>query len=154
MLSRIPQFLSEHQVRFETVVHPPAFTAQKRAQRLHVPGRLLAKSVLLATGRGYFLAVLPATHQVDLAALQTALGTSVRLATEEEIAGVFRDCEWGALAPFGTLYGLPTLLDDSFDPESIIVFEAQFHAITIRMGCRDYEALERPRRLPFAVRRP
>src|SRR6266542_4474841 len=103
--------LSDLGVAFETVLHPPAFTAQKRAKFLHVTGKQVAKSVLLAGPGGYFLAVLPATHQVDTAALARELGGPVRLADGPEIAEVFRDCEWGVVVPFGTLYGLPTLLD-------------------------------------------
>jgi Ala-tRNA(Pro) deacylase len=149
---RVPEYLREQEVPFETVLHPPAFTAQRRAQCLHVPGRHLAKSVLLRGPEGHLLAVLPATHQVDLEALAGALGGPVRLATDGEVAEFFRDCEWGVLSPFGTLYGLPTLLDDAIEPEAVIVFEAHLHAITIRMSCRDFERLERPRRLRFARR--
>ena len=58
---RVPQFLSDHDVPFETMVHAPAFTAQKRAKVLHLPGRQIAKTVLLAGPTGQFLAVLPAT---------------------------------------------------------------------------------------------
>jgi Ala-tRNA(Pro) deacylase len=150
---RVPLYLREQEVPFETLLHAPAFTAQKRAHRLHVPGKLLAKSVLLAGPTGYVLAVLPATCRVDLPAVAAAVGGPVRLARADEVAEVFRDCEWGVLSPFGTLYGLPTLLDASFEPDTIIVFEAHLHAITIRMRCRDLERLERPRRLAFARRR-
>src|SRR5687768_9317974 len=61
----IADFLAEHQVPFETIVHAPAFTAQKRARFLHVPGRQVAKGVLLKGPCGYFLAVLPAPQHVD-----------------------------------------------------------------------------------------
>jgi Ala-tRNA(Pro) deacylase len=151
---RVPFFLTEQQVPYETLLHPPAFTAQKRAHYLHVPGRLLAKSVLLAGPRDYLLAVLPATHRVDTAAVGRELGGAFRLADNREMAEVFRDCEWGALAPFGTLYGLSTILDDAIDAEAWIVFEAQVHAVAIRMRCRDFERLERPRRFHFARRNP
>jgi Ala-tRNA(Pro) deacylase len=150
---RVPDFLREQEVAFETVLHPPAFTAQKRARCLKMPGRHLAKSVLLAGPSSYVLAVLPATDHVDLGALAADLGGPVRLAEPAEVAEVFRDCEWGVLTPFGSLYGLPTLLEDSIDGDTLIVFEAHLHAVTIRMRCRDFERLERPRRLRFARRR-
>jgi Ala-tRNA(Pro) deacylase len=149
---RVPVFLADQQVPFETVVHPPAYTAQRRAKYLHVPGQQVAKCVLLAGPEGYLLAVLPATHQVDTAALAAALGGPVRLAGDEAIADVFRDCEWGVLAPFGTLYGLPTVLDEGLAPDAVMVFEAHQHAVAIRMRCGDFERLEQPRRLRFAVR--
>ncbi len=147
---RVPQLLQEQDVRFETLVHPPAFTAQKRARQLHVPGSQLAKSVLLRTGNQFLVAVLPASRHIDFHRLENILATPVRLATTREVAMIFGDCEWGTTVPFGKLYGVPTILDDSFDPESTIVFEAQRHALTIRMTCRDLERLEQPRRLAFS----
>jgi Ala-tRNA(Pro) deacylase len=147
---RVPQYLSEQHVPFETLVHAPAFTAQKRAHRLHVPGKLLAKCVLLTHPRGHLLAVLPATHQVDLTTVSLWLDQPMRLAREDEIADNFPGCEWGVLTPFGTLYGIPTILDDAFEPDAQIVFESECHTLTIRMRCRDYERLEKPLRFHFA----
>jgi Ala-tRNA(Pro) deacylase len=147
---RVPIYLSEQQIPFETLLHPPAFTAQKRAKFLHLPGKQVAKCVLLAGETGFVLAVLPATLHVDTDRVARELGGSFRLATSEEIADVFRDCEWGVLAPFGTLYGLSTILDDSINPETALVFEAHEHGLGIRMRCADYERLEKPRRFPLA----
>lgn len=147
---RVAQFLSHHRIVFEVLVHPPAFTAQKRAQYLHVSGKQVVKSVLLAGPEEYFLAVLPATLHIDTDALAQACGGPVRLASSQEVADVFRDCEWGVVAPFGTLYGLPTVMDDSLDPNALLVFEGASHAEAIRLRCRDFERLEQPTRLHFA----
>jgi Ala-tRNA(Pro) deacylase len=147
---RVADYLTEKQVSFETKVHPPAFTAQRRAQYLHVSAKQLAKSVLLAGPTQFVLAVLPADHHVDLTAVARELGHPYRLANHLEIADVFRDCEWGALAPFGKLYGVNTIVDEIIDPKSQIVFEAQMHAITILMSYRDFERLESPHRFRFA----
>lgn len=150
---RVPDFLADRHVHFETVLHPPAFTAQKLARFLRVPGRQVVKSVLLRGPAGYIVAVLPATEQVDLAAVAAALGGSVRLATDAEIATRFGDCEYGALAPFGSLYGLTTILEEAIGPDDVILFESQRHAVAIRMSCRDFLRLEQPRRCRFALPR-
>lgn len=147
---RVADFLAEQHVPFETLLHPPAFTAQNRAKFLHLPGRQVAKSVLLKGPEGYLLAVLPATHHVDTDLLAGALGGPARLATDEEISEVFRDCEWGVVPPFGKIYGLPVVLDDSLLPDGWIVFEGNSHVEALRLHCRDYEYLEKPRRLQFA----
>ena len=149
---RIVDLLAERRIDFESLPHPPAFTAQKLAKYLHVSGHHVAKSVLLLGPAGYLLAVLPATHHIDTEALTRELGGPVRLAADYEMAEVFRDCEWGVAPPFGALYGLPTLLDDAIPPEAPMVFEAHTHVQAIRLRCRDFERLERPRRLAFAVR--
>ena len=146
----VPSILSDSRIAYEVLVHPPAFTAQKRAKYLRLPGATVAKCVLLAGPAGFVLAVLPAPRHVDTEALAQALGGPVRLADEREVAEVFRDCEWGVVAPFGTIYGLPTLLDESLAPDAWVVFELNTHSEAVRMRCRDFEELEKPRRLRFA----
>jgi Ala-tRNA(Pro) deacylase len=149
---RIAEFLAEQQIFYEELVHPPAFTAQKRAKYLHVPGRLVAKSVLFRGPAGHFLAVLPATHSADLEKLAAHWGGPVRLADDSELTAIFRDCEWGVVPPFGILYGLRTVLDDSLPPDALLVFEGHTHVEAIRIRCADFEHLENPWRLAFAVK--
>jgi Ala-tRNA(Pro) deacylase len=95
--------------------------------------------------------VLPATKRIDRERLSDTLGFPIRLATGKEVAVVFRDCEWGVVGPFGKLYGIPSILDSSIAPEQMMIFESDTHAEAIRIRCRDYEALERPRRIGFAI---
>jgi Ala-tRNA(Pro) deacylase len=146
---RVGDFLFEQPVDCQTLYHPPAFTAQRRAQYLHLSGRQVAKAVLLAGPQGYFVAVLPATDQVDINRLAEALGGPVRLASEREIADVFLDCEWGVVPPFGARYGLPLVLEESLVAEDWIAFETNARAVAVRMRCRDFEQLEQPYRLRF-----
>ena len=145
-----PDFLTDQRVAFETLFAAPAFTAQRRAEHLHVSGRRVAKAVLLVGPRGPFVAVLPATHQVDMARLARQLGGPVRLASVTEIADVFLDCEWGLVPPFGARYGLPTVLDETIARGEWIVFEANLRGVAIRMRGGDFERLEQAQRLPFA----
>jgi Ala-tRNA(Pro) deacylase len=147
---RIAEFLHQQRVSFEYLPHPPAFTAQKLARYLHVPGDHVAKCVLLRGASSYFVAVLPATCQVDTEWLGAALNTPVRIADHHEIAAVFRDCEWGVVPPFGGWYGLATLLEDSIAPDASLLMDVSTHVEAIRLHCRDFERLERPRRLRFA----
>jgi Ala-tRNA(Pro) deacylase len=147
---RIADFLAEQQISFESLPHAPAFSAQKLAKYLHVKGGEVAKAVLLHGPQGFFLAVLPATHQADLAVLAAHQGGEVRLAAGDEVTRVFRDCEWGAVSPFGNLYGLPTLLDAGITPDMWIVVVAGSHVEAVRLSCRDFERLAGSVRLAFA----
>jgi Ala-tRNA(Pro) deacylase len=150
----IADYLLAEQIDFEWLPHPPAYTAQKRAKYLRVPGEQVAKCVLLVGPAGYLLAVLPATHQVDTGALAAQLGGMVRLATDAEIRDVFRDCQWGVVSPFGARYGIATVLDESIDPDTRIVLETHTQFEAVRVRCRDFERVEKPRRLRFARRVP
>jgi Ala-tRNA(Pro) deacylase len=149
---RISEFLREQHVPFETLLHQPATSATKLAQSVHVPGKMVAKPVLVKAGAQYVLAVLPSTHRVDLEQLGQALGMpTLCVASEDEVERVFTDCERGALPPFGHLYGLRTVVDPSLDGGSEIVFEANLRHEGVRMRYRDFEAVEAPLRAKFAT---
>ena len=148
----IRAYLLDHQVPFAALLHRPAWSASRRAQSVHVSGKRVAKGVLIRAGDGYVLAVLPATHRVDLERLGEILGLpQVRLATEEELERVFDDCERGASPPFGRRYGVSTVVDASPAGASEIVVEGNTRHEDIRLRYRDYEAIEAPRRARFAV---
>jgi Ala-tRNA(Pro) deacylase len=148
---RLDELLTDRHVRFERLRHRPTYTANRMAQTLHVPGKEVAKAVLLRAGHGYVLAVLPATHQVDLCRIREELGEEwVEMATEPELETVFADCEPGARPPFGSLYNIQTLMDESLAEDDQIVFEGHNHEESYRMACRDYEAVEHPLKGHFA----
>jgi Ala-tRNA(Pro) deacylase len=150
---KLDEFLDSRHVGFERLRHPPAYSANRVAQALRVPGKEFAKTVLLRTGSGYAVAVLPASCRVDLESARADLGEDcVEMACEDEIEQLFPDCEPGAMPPFGSLYRLPTIVDESLAEDEQIVFEAQTHEDAIRMAYRDFEALEHPRHGHFARR--
>lgn len=143
----IREFLGERQVAFDVLPHREAFDAQRMAQTLHVPGREVAKTVLLRADRGfmYVVAVIPAPEHIDLQRVSELLGGSeVELASEEELAERCPDCECGVLPPFGSAYGMKTLLDASLLDEEEVVFEGNSHHEAIRMKLEDFRQLEEP----------
>jgi Ala-tRNA(Pro) deacylase len=143
---RLDELLTNRQVAFEHLHHRPSYTANRTAQVLHVPGKEVAKTVVIRVDGRYVLAVLPATHRVDLEQLRQDLGAQeVEMASEAEMDRLFPDCERGAVPPFGSLYHLETVVDESLSADEQIVFDAQNHEDAIRMRYRDYEALEHPR---------
>jgi len=150
---RLDEFLIDRKVPFTRLPHRTVYTANRIAQALHVPGKDVAKTVLVRTSHGHVLAVLPATHQVDLDQLRRDLKEEqADLATESEMEQLFPDCERGAIPPFGSLYQMPTVVDETLAKDEEIVFEGQTHEEAIRMRFRDYEAVEHPRLGHFATR--
>jgi Ala-tRNA(Pro) deacylase len=142
---KLDELLEGRQVQFERLHHEPVYGANRMAQMLHVPGKDVAKSVLLRTELGYVVAVVPANKSVDLERVRQCLEEEwVELASEAEMRQLFPDCEVGAMPPFGSVYHLRTLVDESLAEDEAIVFEGQNHAEAIRMRYCDYEALEQP----------
>ncbi len=142
---RVDEMLTSRHVPFQAMRHRPTFTANRMAQVLHVPGKEVAKSVLLRSGKDYVLVVLPATHYVDMERIRRRLGEAdVEMANEQDMASVFPDCETGAMPPFGSLYRVHTLVDDALAEDEEIVFENQSHQEAIRMRFADFDSLEHP----------
>ena len=122
----IADFLAEKKVHFDRILHTETHDAQRLAAAVHTPAREVAKTVLLRANGGYtyVVAVLPADKAVDLEkAAETLGGSKLVLATEAEIVQHCRDCEVGALPPFGSLYGMRTVVDESITQDDTIVFE-------------------------------
>ena len=144
-------YLKQHRVRFEAMLHRPESTASRRAHSVHVPGDQVAKGVVVRADDRFVLTVLPSTHRVDLERLAVILEADrIRLATEDELARIFVDCERGAVPPFGRMYGLTTVVDTSLAAWSEIVVEANLRHEDLRLRYRDYEAVEEPLRARFA----
>jgi Ala-tRNA(Pro) deacylase len=137
-------------VPFEELHHREAFTAQEVAHLEHFSGHRVAKVVVLADGRPVEL-VLPAARQVRLDRVRAALGAGeVRLATEEEMAKFFTDCEVGAVPPLRHWQGVDVLMDRSLEVEGDILFQAGTHADAVRLSFRDWYALVRPQGASFS----
>jgi Ala-tRNA(Pro) deacylase len=147
----IRDFLQARLVRFEVLLHAPAHSAAHRAGSAHVPGRLVAKSVLVKVDEAFALAVLPSTHRIDMDRLAEVFeSSSIRIASESEVETIFADCEPGALPPFGQLYGIPTVVDASLSGGAEIVFVGNTRHEGVRMKFKDYEAIETPIKARFA----
>jgi Ala-tRNA(Pro) deacylase len=147
-------YLREKQIPFEVRHHPRAVTAQEVAASEHVPGKMLAKTVMvLADGKMVMLA-LPAPYQVDLDKACKVLGVGeVRLAQEEEFEDTFPDCEVGAMPPFGNLYEVPVCVEATLAEDETMVFRAGTHTDTMSVRYADFERLVKPTIAEFAAQR-
>jgi Ala-tRNA(Pro) deacylase len=150
---RLEAYLREKQVPFEVRHHPVAYTAQEVAASEHVPGKMLAKTVMVLADGEMVMLALPAPYQVDMEKAGTALRAGeVRLAQEEEFEGAFADCEVGAMPPFGNLYDMPVYVEETLAEDETIVFRAGTHTDTMSVRYADFERLVKPTVAEFARR--
>ncbi len=143
----VQEYLGRQNVPFDVLQHLETYDAQRMAQDVHVSGHRVAKTVLLRINRPseYVVVVLPASHHIDFDKVRKALGVAkVELATEIEMAERCPDCDVGALPPFGSWYGMQTVVDESLTREAEIIFEGCLHSETIRMKYADFARLENP----------
>jgi Ala-tRNA(Pro) deacylase len=150
--TRLEQYLRLYRVPYSLVRHAPTFRSQMTAAALHVPGKRLAKTVVLEGKAQCYLAVLPASYHVDLGRVAGVAGEPLHLASEEKFHELFPDCELGAIPPFGRLYGVPVFLDVTLAVGEEIVFPAGSHGDALRMSYADFEELARPEVCSFAIK--
>ncbi|MBD3242288.1 MAG: deacylase [Chitinivibrionales bacterium] len=153
MVGRLKELLDRQGVRYRTVSHSQAFTAQQIAASAHISGWRLAKVVMVKVDGRMVMTVLPAAELVDVRRVAEIMGGErAELAHEDEYVGLFDDCEPGAEPPFGNLYGLPVLSAASLGDYPEICFNAGTHRELVQMGYQDYEKLVQPTVASFDVR--
>jgi len=135
------EYLEWEGVDYDLLNHEPTFSSLYTAAAAHVPGDNLAKCVVLEDENGFLMAVIPATHELELDTLNQQLHRELQFATEAEISDLFEDCDTGAVPPLVEAYGYEAVLDDSLSECDEIYMEAGDHAELVRISGRDFHTL-------------
>jgi Ala-tRNA(Pro) deacylase len=144
-IHKLKRFLDDHKVRYVTMHHSPAYTAQEVAQTTHISGKELAKVVMLKLDENMAMAVIPACQRVKLEALaKTAGAIDAELAEEREFAELFTGCEVGAMPPFGNLWDIPVYVSTSLAEDEQIGFAAGTHYEVLKLAFDDFRRLVEP----------
>lgn len=125
--AKLQNFLAQKGIPYDIVAHRHTKAAVDSATTAHVPAENLAKAIVLEDENGYLMAVVPATHHVNLGKVSKVLGRRFGLATEPELKSLFADCELGAIPPVGQAYGMDTIVDDSLTECPDVYMEAGDH---------------------------
>ena len=148
---KLKAFLDESGVKYVSISHSPAYTAQEIAASAHIPGKALAKTVIVKLDGEMAMAVLPATCDIDFDLLKgTAKAGKVELAKEGEFKNQFPECEVGAMPPFGNLYGMAVFADKGLTEDEEIAFNAGSHKELVKLAYADFERLVEPSVARFA----
>lgn len=151
----LKKFLTDNKVKYEAKKHAEVYTAQEIAHAQHIPGRFLAKTVIVKVDDKLVIFVMPSNLLIDFPRLKKLTGAKVlRLAPEKEFEKLFPGCDVGAMPPFGNLYNVPVCVDKSLISDEYIVFNAGTHKDTIKMKYKDFEKLVKPKIAQFACLEP
>lgn len=153
LVERLRKYLEENRVKYVTLSHSPAFTAQEIAASAHVPGKELAKTVMVKLDGRMAMVVLAAPDKVSAHRLKEVSGAQeVELASEKEFADLFPRCEVGAMPPFGNLWDLDVFADAHLREDEHICFNAGTHTELVKLPFADFERLVRPTIAELATR--
>jgi Ala-tRNA(Pro) deacylase len=151
-VQRLKEYLNRNNVKYVSIVHSEAYTAQEIAALAHVSGKELAKTVVIKKDGQAAMAVLSASHKIDWNLLKAATGAvKVELAGEQEFRDMFPDCEVGAMPPFGNLYGIEVFVETSLTRDREIAFNAGSHIELIKLSFEDFSRLVKPKVANFSA---
>jgi Ala-tRNA(Pro) deacylase len=150
---KLKEYLDRNGVRWVSIVHSPAYTAQEIAASAHIKGKELAKTVMVKVDGKPVMVVLPASQRVDFQVLRDLTGgESVVLSSEAEFRELFPDCEAGAMPPFGNLYGMDVYVSAKLAEDDEIAFNAGSHTELMKLRFEDFEKLVQPKVAALAQR--
>src|SRR3989344_4986474 len=157
MDKKLEKFLKENKIKYEIHEHKKVFTAHDEAQTQHIKTKEIAKVVLVKTtpptrslikegAKGAFaLVVVPAQKYVDFARVKKGLkAKKVSMAKESDITKV------GLIHPFGNLYELPVLLDNSLAKQKKLMASAGSYTESIELKVSDFTKMVQPIKGSFA----
>ena len=151
-VQKLKEFLNSHSIKYVIINHSPAYTAQEIAESAHIPGKELAKTVIIKMDGKLAMAVLPASYKIDLQQFKKATGAgNVELANEREFRQLFPECEVGAMPPFGNLYDMKVFVAQTLAEDKEIAFNAGSHTELIKLAYKDFEDLVKPKVIKFSA---
>jgi Ala-tRNA(Pro) deacylase len=152
-MQKLREFLDSHNIKYVTISHSLAYTAQEIAASAHIAGKEVAKTVMVKIDGKMAMAVLPASYKVSFDLLKKAAGAQkVELANEHDFRDMFPESDVGAMPPFGNLYGMEVFVDEILSQDQEIAFNAGSHTELIKLAYRDFERLVKPKVAKFAAR--
>lgn len=147
---RIYKHLQNKQIPFDWIQHAPAFSSQKLAKTLRVPGKFVAKSVLLQSKSNFFIAILPADSMLDRVFIEKHLNLKIQFANSLDISELFFDCEWGVVPAIGSAYQIQTIADASLLNSAFLIVAGHSHMESVKIRLDDFLSLENPAIFDFA----
>ena len=146
IVQKLKDYLDEKKIKYVSIKHSPAFTAQDIAESAHISGKKLAKTVVVKVDNTMVMAVLSATKKLNIENLKKAANaTVVEIATENDFRNKFPGCENGAFPPFGNLYDMKVFVDEELSKEKEIGFNAGSHTEIIKLEFADFKKLVQPK---------
>ena len=151
-MAKLKEFLDQAKIKYVSITHSEAYTAQEVAASAHISGSTLAKTVIVLIDGQMAMAVLPANRKIVLADLREATGAAqVHFASEQEFKDQFPGCAVGAMPPFGNLYGMEVFVATTLADNAEIAFNAGSHTELIKMAFQDFTRLVKPKIMVFTT---
>lgn len=132
--ARIEQHLRHSGVHYDLVEHPLSHNSRQSASKAHIPAEKLAKAVAVHDGDRYCICVIPASHRLNMEAVNQHMHGHFTLVDEARISTMFDDCTSGAIPALGQAYGWHVIWDNSLNDCPDVYLEGGDHRHLIHLS--------------------
>ena len=137
----LKDYLDNNDFSYKLIEHLPASSSIKTEKNQQVTNDKVAKPILLGDDDSYLLAVIPASHRLDIDRLNQIMARGLVIMSRQEQEIAFNDCESGFIPPTGELYGVDTIVDPALLDKDDIYFESGDHNQMVHMSGDDFRRL-------------
>jgi len=160
---KLEHYLDKAQAKYNLRRHRTVFTAYDAAQTLKMDLVAIAKTLIVQIDRELLMVVLPANRNLDMSKLKKLINklrakqdkTKIRkvsLASERVITNKITKNP-GAVAPFGELYHIDTVVDRLLLKPRKIILNASAFTLSLEMTAKEYLRVSRAEQGSFSKAR-
>ncbi|NMB56918.1 aspartate--tRNA ligase [Candidatus Beckwithbacteria bacterium] len=143
ILEKIKTFLTQEKIEFHSFTHEPVFTCEQAAKVCNEPLASGAKSLVLKADGKAIMVVVSAADKLDLKTFKKLYNyKDVSMADKQMLKDV-TGLESGAVPPFGSLFNIPTYVEENLLKQPEINFNAGTHTDTISIKPSDFAKIEK-----------
>jgi len=140
--AKLTNFLSQNKVKFEEVNHRTVYTALDKAATLKIKPSLIAKTLVLKTGRDLIVVILAANKNLDKQKFRKAAKVkNFEFVSERLMKSRFKGFKIGAIPPFGGLFKIPAFIDSGLAKEKFILVSAGTYENSLKISPKMLEKL-------------
>jgi Ala-tRNA(Pro) deacylase len=140
--AKLVKFLSGNKIKFEEIKHRQVFTGLDKAATLRVKPNLIAKTLVLRSGKNLVMAVLAANRNLDKGKFKKAAKVkNFDFVSERLMKTKFKGFKIGAIPPFGSMFKMPSFVDRGLLKEKTVYVSAGNYETSLKLSPKVFEKL-------------
>ena len=155
----LAKYLKKAGVKHNILEHKTVYTAYDVAATMNKKLNEIAKTLLVVADKDYYLAILPADHNLDLKKLagvvSKAVGRKIKVVKipGEKVMEKLLKIKAGAMSAFGSLHKLPVVMEKKLAGAKKAIFSSGSFNHSVEMAAKDFIKLEKAILGSFGVKK-
>jgi Ala-tRNA(Pro) deacylase len=142
IVNKVSTYLDKNHIHYQLLEHAPSHNSLSSAITSNIPPAQLVKGVMLEDRDGNkLMAILPATHNVNLISINEKLNRQFHLMKETAVFELFTDCDHGAVPPVAGAYHIEQVYDVCLMQQPYLYLEAGDHKSLIKLTRSEFGQL-------------